>query len=131
MNHLMKKYYIYAYLLLLALPYRTFAAYDPLSSLKTMGKAIYGTDTEPLHIEDIIGRLVQILLSFVGIIFIILIVMGGVQWMTAGGNEQRLEKAKKRITQAAIGLAIVVAAYVIAFWISDALRYSTTTTPTK
>jgi hypothetical protein len=40
--------------------------------------------------------------------------MGGFIWMTAGGNEEKVGKAKKMLVAGIIGLIIVVAAYAIA-----------------
>jgi hypothetical protein len=60
-------------------------------------------------------------LSFVGAIFFILIVVSGIQWMTAGGNEEKVTKARTRLVNASIGLAITVAAYFITWFISNTL----------
>ncbi|MCK9438944.1 MAG: pilin [Patescibacteria group bacterium] len=60
-----------------------------------------------------IGRIVNTALSFLGIIFVILIILGGYQWMTAGGNEEQVSQAKSRIKNAIIGLILVVSAFAI------------------
>lgn len=72
-------------------------------------------------IPQTVGRLVSLILSFVGVFFFIFIVVAGIEWMTAGGNEEKVAKARKNITQAIIGLAITVAAYFITWFISNAL----------
>ncbi len=129
----MKKYYTYLYLTLLTLPTVSFAAtkqgYNPLDSLNKIGNQIYQTNSPQPQLWDVIANVVRILLSFVGIIFIILTIIGGLQWMTSGGNEQKVSAAKKRIVNATIGLVITVTAYAIAYWITDALNFATTTTP--
>ncbi len=61
--------------------------------------------------EDIIAVVITTVLSFLGIIFVILIIFSGYQWMTAGGNEDQVKKATTRIRNAVIGLIIVVFAY--------------------
>lgn len=60
-----------------------------------------------------IGRIIQAFLSFLGVIFLILMIYGGYLWMMARGNEQEVEKAKNLIRSAIIGLVIVLAAYAI------------------
>lgn len=68
---------------------------------------------ETATLPDIIATIVQVLLSLLGIIFVILIIVSGYQWMTAGGNEEQVTKSKKRMTNAIIGLVIVLAAFII------------------
>src|SRR5690554_2680154 len=55
-----------------------------------------------------IGKIIGAVLSFVGVIFMVLIVYGGLTWMTASGNEKQVEKAKNLIVQAVIGLVVVL-----------------------
>jgi hypothetical protein len=57
-------------------------------------------------------------LQVVGIIFLVLMVYAGFLWMTAGGNEENVEKAKKLIMAAVIGIAIVLAAYSITYFVT-------------
>ena len=68
-----------------------------------------------------IGKIIGAVLSFVGVIFMVLIVYGGLTWMTASGNEKQVEKAKNLIVQAVIGLVVVLAAYAITKFIGDSL----------
>ena len=49
-----------------------------------------------------------------GIFFVAQIVIGGISWINAGGDPKALESARSRITNAVIGLIIVVAAFAIA-----------------
>ena len=82
--------------------------------------AEYGTVTENT-IPQMVGQIVRITLSFVGAIFFILIIYSGIQWMTAGGNEDKVTKARTRLINAAVGLAITIAAYFITWFISTTL----------
>jgi len=69
----------------------------------------------------LIGRFTALL----GIMFFCLTVVGGVQWMTAGGNEEKIESAKKRITAGVIGVAIVLSAYIITYFVLSQLSGAT------
>ena len=78
----------------------------------------YQRDATP---EYIIARVINIVLSIFGLLFMILIIYGGCTWMTARGEEQRATKAKETITAAVIGLIIVVAAYAISYFVVENL----------
>jgi hypothetical protein len=73
-------------------------------------------------IGEIAATIIEVVLSLLGVIFVGLLVFAGFQWMTAGGNEEKVEKARNLITRAIIGLIIVVAAYSITFFVFNALN---------
>ena len=64
-------------------------------------------------LPEIIGTIMGLVLSFLGMVFFILLVYGGFIWMTARGNESQIDKAKKIIGSSIWGLIIVLMAYVI------------------
>ena len=64
-------------------------------------------------LAETIGRYVSIVLGFTGIIFLLLTLYAGFLWMTAGGDEGNIEKAKSILTSSVIGLAIVILSYSI------------------
>jgi len=69
----------------------------------------------------IIMRIIQILLAVAGLIAVIFLIVGGFRYILAGGNEEAAESAKKTITNAIIGIVIVILAFVIVRVISNAL----------
>jgi amino acid transporter len=92
-------------------------AANPLDNLSTAAPdAIEGR-----NINQFIGSIIQTLLGVVGVIFLILIIYGGVTLMTAGGDTTKVQKSKDIITKAVIGLVIIMASYVIAYTISESL----------
>ncbi|MFA6548146.1 MAG: pilin [Candidatus Magasanikbacteria bacterium] len=62
-------------------------------------------------IPELAGIIVNAGLSLVGIIFFLLMLYAGINWMKAMGNTEEVTKAKDMIIQAVIGLVIVMAAY--------------------
>lgn len=72
---------------------------------------------EDKGLSTIIAGGIQIMLSILAILFIILMIVSGFKWMTAGGNEEQVTKAKKNIVNAIVGLFIVLAAYGITWFI--------------
>ena len=80
--------------------------------LSTVGGGA-GYDTAQTKVEPIIGNIISVALSFLGIIFLVLMIYGGYMWMTAAGNEEKAKTASKLIIAAVIGLLVVVAAFAI------------------
>lgn len=68
-------------------------------------------------VKTTIGNIVQIILGFLGILTVLIILLGGFKWMTSGGNEDKIDEAKKLISAGVVGLVIVLAAYAIATFI--------------
>ncbi len=64
-------------------------------------------------LPTIIGRIINIFLGFLGIIFLILMLYAGYQWMTAGGDAEKVQKAQGTIRNAIIGLILIVSAFAI------------------
>lgn len=73
----------------------------------------------------LISTIINIVLSFLGVTFLILMVYGGYMWMTAAGDEQKVDKAKDLIKNAIIGLIVVLAAYAISYFVLGELGGST------
>jgi hypothetical protein len=61
-----------------------------------------------------VARLVAVALSVVGILFIALLVYGGALWLTSGGSEEQIKKAKNVLGRGVLGLVIVLASYSVA-----------------
>ncbi|MFH1425910.1 MAG: pilin [Candidatus Kerfeldbacteria bacterium] len=72
----------------------------------------YGTNTP----EDIVINLINWILGILAIIAVIMVLIGGFRWMTAGGNEEKVDSAKKLLIAAVIGLVIVMAAWGISIY---------------
>ena len=71
---------------------------------------VTATETDP---RQMAVDIVKYLMTFLGIIAVCVILYGGFIWMTASGNEDKVDKAKKIIIAGAIGLVVVLAAYAI------------------
>ena len=92
-----------------------------------LGNALKNTGLES-NLELSIGTVVNGLLSLVGTIFLVLTVWAGIMWMTAQGNEEKVAKAKSIVTQATIGLVLVMAAYAITAFVTGKLGGTTENT---
>lgn len=65
------------------------------------------------------GQIIGTALSFVGVLFLILMIYAGIMWMTAQGNDQQVTKAKDQLINAIIGLVIIFAAYAITSFVGN------------
>jgi type IV secretory pathway VirB2 component (pilin) len=69
------------------------------------------------EVRDVAVNVIQTLLGILGILALIIILIGGFKWMTAGGNEENIASAKKTIAAGIIGLIIIFFAYAIVAFI--------------
>jgi TRAP-type C4-dicarboxylate transport system permease small subunit len=69
----------------------------------------------------IIGKIVNVILSLLGVIFLLLVLYAGFLWMTAAGDEKKVGQAKNILSQAVVGLIIIVAGYAISNFVLDSL----------
>jgi amino acid transporter len=95
------------------------------SYLDTVAGDSYGSADETT-MALIIQQIITVILSLLGVIFLILMIWSGYNWMTAGGEEEKIKKAQSTIKRAIIGLIIVVSAYAISYFVFNALTISTT-----
>ncbi len=73
-----------------------------------------------------IAKIIRVAMGLLGIIAVVIILIGGFTWMTAGGNEEKVGEAKKWIFSGIIGLAIILSAYAIATFVISQLVTATT-----
>ncbi len=80
---------------------------------------------ESQGIGAIIGGIIAVVLSFLGVIFLCLILYAGFIWMTSAGNEQKVRWAQKTIQNAVIGVIIVLSAYSITSFVLRSVTEAT------
>lgn len=95
--------------------------------VKDAAKVAYGTETAR-PIEQIVGNLIQVFITLLGILFLGLAIYAGYLWMTARGKDENVKKAKDILEQAAIGIIIVLGAYALTAFIINRLTSATGTT---
>ncbi len=62
---------------------------------------------------SMVSALIRLVLIVAALLFFFMLVIGGIQWMISGGDKAASENARKRITSALVGLAIVFVAWAI------------------
>lgn len=75
--------------------------------------AIISASDDEKGIKEILDLVVNILSVGVGILAVIGISISGIQYLSAGGNEEKTRKSKRRIFEIVIGVAVYVVMYAI------------------
>jgi hypothetical protein len=72
-----------------------------------------GTDCNFCHVMQLGNNVLNWLFSFVFVIFGVIIFVAGFGLVTSGGNQSKLDDAKKKLSNAVIGIIIIFAAWLI------------------
>lgn len=79
----------------------------------------FAQSAEVGQIQSFIQEVIQIMVTLSGFIAAGFIVWGGVGYITSSGNPEALEKSKKTILYSAVGLTLVLGAFVISNMVSQ------------
>lgn len=99
---------------------------DPLSRMSRAASQA-GLSLSPATPQSIILSIVVYLLGFVGLIFLIMALTAGAQWMMSGGGEEKIKHAKDRLKNAIIGIIIILVAFIITTFVIQVMTKSTCT----
>jgi hypothetical protein len=91
--------------------------------LEPVGRTL-GLGTQDIRVT--VANIIRVALTVVGVIVLILVIYGGFLYMTAGGNEETVTKAKRVLVNSVIGLGIILSAYAITAFIIAQLLGATT-----
>ncbi|PJE76065.1 hypothetical protein COV04_01845 [Candidatus Uhrbacteria bacterium CG10_big_fil_rev_8_21_14_0_10_48_11] len=72
-----------------------------------------GSTPDAADIRVLIGRIIRVALSFVGSLALIIVVYGGLTWMTSYGNAGRVKQGRDTLIWAALGLVVILTSYVV------------------
>lgn len=92
------------------------------SAAPAFGAVFDFTGTVPFdNLGELLGQLLILLFAFAALLAFVFVIIGGIQWITAGGDKMAAQAARDRITAAVVGLIIVVAAFAITLIITTLL----------
>lgn len=77
------------------------------------GQGGFQTDETKASTPIIIGTIIGAFLGFLGVTFIVILIIAGFEYMRARGNDEEIHKAISSIREAIIGLVIAMASYAI------------------
>jgi cytochrome bd-type quinol oxidase subunit 2 len=93
-------------------------------SVESVGSQIGLGDAD---LRQTVINILQLVLGLLSLIAVVMIIIGGFTWLTAGGNEDKVDKAKKIISAAVIGLIIVLLAWAIVIFVARTTANVTST----
>ena len=97
----------------------TYAAYDichdpnVLPAAKTAAQCGNSSDS----LSTIVVEILKVVIGAAGVVAVIFIIIGGINYMTSAGDASKVEKGKKTILYATIGLVICALAFAIVNWV--------------
>ena len=65
--------------------------------------------------------LIKTALGFLAIIAVVIVLFGGFKWMTAAGNDDKIDDAKKILSAGVMGLIIILVAWGLTTWLIDTI----------
>lgn len=77
----------------------------------------FGESDSPTDPRTVIINVAKIFLSFLALIFTLIVMWAGYTWMTSEGNQEKTTVAKKWLTRGVIGIAVILSALMIVSFI--------------
>jgi len=108
-----------------AVPATPVLAANPGSTVcETLGSNADCTDTpdDSVSINSVISTLITILSFIVGLVAVIMIIVAGFKYTTAGGDSNKITSAKNTLIYALIGVAIAALAQVLVRFVLNKLK---------
>ena len=98
----------------MAMPVATSAvSFEDVGQTLTLGTA---------DLKETVLNILNLVLGLLALIAVIMVIIGGFTWLTAGGNEEKVDKAKKIISAAVIGLIIVLLAWAVVIFVAGTTK---------
>lgn len=101
---------------------------QPLGNIESLESAYTPSgDTGTAYLtsmELLISNILTTLTVIAGIAFVIQFLLGGLNWITAGGDKGKVDKAKGMMTGGAIGLIIIVVSFSVVWIVGQAIGFN-------
>ena len=120
---LLKQALVFLTLLVLVAPVMMVTADD--SDPYGTGKIINVNVPKPAGddaLPTIVVNLINLVLGFLALIAVVIILIGGFEWMTAGGNDDKVKTAQNRLKYGLIGLVIIFVAWGVVTYVLSTLN---------
>lgn len=101
-------------------PATSFAACSTPQECAKEGVKTADTGGKATSAKDLIQSIVNILLFITGAVAVIMIVIGGLKYVTSNGEASQTKSAKDTIMYSVIGLVVAILAYAIVTFVIDA-----------
>lgn len=84
-----------------------------LVTLVLVAPALAQTAGDVTKVQSFMQNVIQILVTLAGLLAAGFLVMGGIGYITSSGNPEHLDRSKRTIIYASLGLAICIGAFVL------------------
>ena len=85
----------------------------------TLAFPAYAASADVAKIQSFILSVIQVLVTIAGLVSVGFFVWGGIGYITSSGNPEALDRSKKTILYSAIGLAVVLGAFILSNVVSQ------------
>lgn len=85
----------------------------PITGTGTFQQYSTTASTNVSLLEDLISKVIGIITIMAGVSFLVFFVISSLNWITAGGDKAKVEKAQQSITNSLVGLVLTILAYFI------------------
>jgi type IV secretory pathway VirB2 component (pilin) len=89
----------------------TFMFLGGVGFVAAQGVQMPSTDLPETTVEEVLENVVNWMLGIITLVAAIVIIIAGIIWATAGGNEDRQANARKMLIAGVVGLIIALAAW--------------------
>ncbi len=99
------------------------AQVKPLDPIRPPAGLPFTAATAATDTENLVSTIIGFLTVVAGLAFIIYLIIAGFSWITAGGDPEKIKRAQQNITNALIGIIIVVIAYAVTAIVGSLLGF--------
>ena len=90
--------------------------------INSLEKDDFGDDGSDVNLGATIGRIIQAVVGMLGLACVVIIIIGGINYMTSSGDAGKVKKAKDTILYGVIGMVICVLAFAITTFIINSIN---------
>lgn len=83
----------------------------------TKGVTKAGGSPQSGSFAELIQSVIQILLFVIGAVSVIMIIIGGIEYVTSAGDPAKTKKAKDTVLYSIVGLVVALLAYAIVYFV--------------
>lgn len=91
------------------------------NGLSNVQYGVTKTETEAggLTMQQVINTVIGTMLFIVGLLAVIMLIYGGIRYVTSHGDKAQVTAAKETIMYAVVGLVVAIAAFAVIHWITN------------
>lgn len=90
------------------------------TGINNLNNAAFGDDGQ--GVEVTIGNIIQAIIGILGLVCVVIVIIGGINYMTSSGDANKVKKAKDTILYGVVGMAVCVLAFAITTFIINAIN---------